>query len=165
MLHCNKVNEMTILNAQMTRDFIFNPVKYGLDFNLGLLILMWRTLSTALELESWGIDKVLTPLGLREENHRFRATGGVSQGNRHLGFMPAFQDTLSGCVYPSRCADGRPAPIHTLDGLPNDVVLERDLNGRTLRVKPSVIAGFVREGQFYTREQVAHMLLPKGTIH
>ena len=86
------------------------------------------------------------------ENARFRGTGGVSE-NRPLGFWPAFMDTDTQSVYPSRFADGRLAPFHILDGLPDEVLLPRNSAGR--KIKSSVISGFLREGRFYTRSEAA----------
>jgi hypothetical protein len=45
--------------------------------------------------------------------------------------------------------------MHLLDGLPDEWVVERDAAGRVRAIKDSVIAGFVRDGRFYTREQAA----------
>jgi len=39
---------------------------------------------------------LLTARTLRDENQVFSGTGGVSAGNRTLGFRPAFKDTASG---------------------------------------------------------------------
>jgi hypothetical protein len=84
-----------------------------------------------------------------------RGTGGVATENRHLGFLPAFKDSQTGNVYPSKYADGRAAPFHVLDGLPDDVVVARDRYGRASQVVGSIIAGFVLHGRFYTRDQAA----------
>lgn len=92
---------------------------------------------------------------LRRQNKRFLATGGRSQENRGAGFRPAFRDTHTGAVYLSCFANGCPAPIHLLDGLPADVVVARDGAGHVTAVKHTVIAGFVRAGRFYTRAQAA----------
>lgn len=97
----------------------------------------------------------LTPRGLLAQNRRFKGTKGVSQENRSSGFRPAFSDTHTGTVYLSRFADGRPAPMHLLDGLPGCLVVERSASGRVTAVKKSVCAGFVKDGKFYTREQAA----------
>jgi hypothetical protein len=58
-------------------------------------------------------------------------------------------------IYPSCFADGRPAPFHILDGLPEDVVIERSARGRVRSVKSSIISGFERGGFFYTRRAAA----------
>lgn len=52
-------------------------------------------------------------------------------------------------------ADGRPAPMHLLEGLPPAVVTARDATGRVIALKSTVLAGFVRAERFYTREQAA----------
>ncbi len=95
---------------------------------------------------------------LAHESERYRGTGGVSAENRELGFRPAFFDRATLTIYPSRYADGRLAPFHVLDGLPGPLVASRDRNGRIVGVKPSVVAGFIRGGRFYTRAQAARTL-------
>jgi hypothetical protein len=97
----------------------------------------------------------LTPRRLRQQNRAFQGTRGVSQGNRSQGFAPAFLDPDTGTIHLARYADGRPAPIHLLAGLPPELVVSRDAAGACTGAKPALIAGFVRTGQFYTREQAA----------
>ena len=97
----------------------------------------------------------LTARTLRQQNRRFRGTGGVSAENQSLGFAPAFLDTTTHQIYRACFADGRPAPMHLLEGLPPAVVATRDATGRVTALKPTVLAGFVREERFYTREQAA----------
>ena len=103
-------------------------------------------------------EPALTALTLRRQNQVFRGTGGVSAENRTLGFVPAFLDTQTGVVYRACFADGRPAPMHLLDGLPPTVVASRDPTGRVTTLKSSVQAGFLRAERFYTREQAAAAL-------
>ena len=100
----------------------------------------------------------LTPTSLALETACYRETGGVSENNGTLGFQPAFIDRDTQTVHLSRFSDGRPAPCHVLDGLPAELVLARSAQGRVLRVKGSVISGFVRDERFYTREEAAAML-------
>jgi len=59
----------------------------------------------------------------------------------------------------SRFADGQPAPMHLLDGLPDLWVVKRDAQGRVSALEDTVIAGFIRGGHFYTREQAAAIAL------
>lgn len=92
---------------------------------------------------------------LKAENEAHADTPGVSRANRHLGFLPAFLDTCTMQVHESRFADGRPAPFHLLDGLPDALVLRRSPMGRVLSAKPSLVSGFVRNGFFYTRAAAA----------
>ncbi len=93
---------------------------------------------------------------LCRENVRFSGTGGISQNNRSRGFCPAFLDTLTGRVYLSRFANGRPAPVHLLDGLPAKLVISED--GQCRQIRATVISGFVLNGRFYTRAQAAEYL-------
>ena len=92
---------------------------------------------------------------LKVENQLFWGTGGRSEENRSCGFLPAFMYTQTRVVYPSRFADGRPAPFHLLDGLPDEVVMVRHGSGRVASVKPSVVSGFLSNGRFFTRDEAA----------
>jgi hypothetical protein len=92
---------------------------------------------------------------LNQENADHAETGGVSRGNASLGFRPAFLDFSTLTIYPSRFADGRPAPFHLLDGLPDEVVTDRNALGRVVAAKASLISGFERRGFFYTRGAAA----------
>ncbi|MCB1929363.1 MAG: hypothetical protein KDH17_15195 [Rhodocyclaceae bacterium] len=92
---------------------------------------------------------------LQAENRRFAGSGGRSEENRGAGFRPAFRDHASGVVWLSRFHDGRPAPCHLLDGLPDEAVSQRAADGRPRALKSSVESGFVRNGVFFTRDQAA----------
>jgi len=95
----------------------------------------------------------MTQATLARENVVYLGSGGRSQENRGCGFRPAFLDSDTGIVHPSRFADGRLAPLHLLDGLPPSVVLVRAANGRAIEVKSSLVSGFSRDGYFYTRDE------------
>ncbi len=101
----------------------------------------------------------LTRKALEDENRRYTGRGGISEENRGLGFLPAYRDSATGSIHLSRFADGRRAPIHLLDGLPEKLVLRREASGKVIALKGSVSAGFVREGRFYTREQAAMAMM------
>ena len=96
----------------------------------------------------------MTQQQLALENARYQGTGGVSE-SCSPGFLPAFRDTQTGVVYTSRFADGRPAPFHVLDGLPNELVISRGRHCGGVIARPSVVSGFVHDGRFYTREEAA----------
>ena len=100
----------------------------------------------------------LSYTALHQENRRFAGSGGVSRENRAHGFVPAFHDTRSQRTVLSRFANGATAPLHLLEGLPEEWVVARDPAGRVTAVKDSVIAGFLRQGKFYTREQAAQVV-------
>ena len=95
---------------------------------------------------------------LELEHAAYRGSGGVSQENRHHGFIPAFRDFRTGKIYASTYADGRPAPFHLLEGLPDELVVARDRAGRPAQVLGTVIAGFTRYGRFYTRDEAAEAI-------
>jgi hypothetical protein len=97
----------------------------------------------------------LTAQTLERENVEVFGSGGRSEENGSRGFRPAFMDQATSVVYPARFADGRPAPFHILDGLPDEVVLARNAQGRVASVKATVISGFTLDGEFYTREAAA----------
>jgi hypothetical protein len=105
--------------------------------------------------EAATMKQMLCKAQLRQQNQMYAGTGGVSAENRAQGFVPAFFDTESRTVAISRFANGNPAPIHVLDGLPEEWVVYRDDCGKVRTVKTSVIAGFVCRGTFYTRAQAA----------
>lgn len=110
--------------------------------------------------ETTGAAKVsqrhsLTPGALRRQSSDLRGRGGVSEENRSLGFAPAFLDMETGSVYLARFADGRPAPMHLLDGLPEEAIISRKASGAVSTVKATIIAGFLRYGRFFTREEAA----------
>ena len=101
------------------------------------------------------MGRILTEEELQGENLAFAGTGGISANNRDKGFHPAFLDTDTHAVYLARFLDGRLAPFHILDGLPDEVVVARGEYGRVEAVRPGVVSGFVCEGAFYTREEAA----------
>lgn len=101
------------------------------------------------------VKRVMNEEVLRQENAAHLGTGGRSEENCSLGFRPAFYDFATQRIYPSRFADGRLAPCHLLDGLPEEVVTDRTASGRVTSVKATVISGFVRNGYFYTRTAAA----------
>lgn len=88
---------------------------------------------------------------LKRENVAHAGTGGRSEDNAGLGFAPAFLDFATFTIHPSRFADGRPAPFHVLDGLPDEAIVVRAPCGRVVAAKSTIISGFVRRGFFYTR--------------
>jgi len=97
------------------------------------------------------MKRVMNETVLRKENVAFAGTGGRSEENRNLGFRPAFFDFATQTIYLSRFANGRPAPFHMLDGLPEEVVVDRSPTGRVISAKATLLSGFERNGYFYTR--------------
>lgn len=103
-------------------------------------------------------QQCMTQERLELETEIYEDSGATSTHCRPYGFRPAFYDTQSRLIHMSRFSDGRLAPIHLLDGLPEQVVVARDSDGRIEAVKESIISGFEMYGRFYTRDEVSVML-------
>ena len=101
------------------------------------------------------MKNLLNVKSLHRDNQQHRGTGGVSQGNASMGFRPAFFDYATHTIYPSRFRDGRLAPFHLLEGLPDAAVAIRSPDGRVIAAKATLVAGFERKGFFYTRSAAA----------
>ncbi len=99
--------------------------------------------------------ETITSKVLFKENQQFQGSGGVSRENSAHGFKPAFCDTRTGNLYLSRFASGELAPIHLLDGLPEQLVAGRSDSGQVRSTVDSLVAGFVLEGHFFTRDEAA----------
>ena len=100
----------------------------------------------------------MTAERLELESHAYAGSGGISQENHSRGFFPAFYDQDTGEIELSRFANGSLAPVHLIEGLPDAWVVERDIDGMIKAIKQSVIAGFVRGGLFYTRQQACQAM-------
>lgn len=96
---------------------------------------------------------------LRQQNRAYAGTGGVSANNCGAGFVPGFLDTRSGVAVRSRFANGLPAPFHALEGLPEEWIAERNTEGLATRACQGVVAGFIRFGRFYSRDEAARVLV------
>jgi hypothetical protein len=101
------------------------------------------------------MKRVMNEKRLQNENEAHAGTGGRSEENSSLGFRPAFFDFATHTIYPSCFANGKLAPFHLLDGLPAEVVAIRAPSGRVIAAKATLIAGFERNGYFYTRAAAA----------
>ncbi len=105
------------------------------------------------------LDRTLTAKDLDAETRAFQGTGGTSEHSQSHGFTPAFLDTQTGIIHPCCQANGKPAVMHLLDGLPGELVLKRSPSGRVLTAKGSLIAGFIKDNRFYTREEAAEEIM------
>ena len=107
--------------------------------------------------------RLLTEARIKDENLVFSGTPGVSHENRGKGFIPAFCDSVTGRVEISRFLNGEPAPMHIIEGLPECWIVERDEDNKATAIRHSVVAGFVREGCFYTRTQAVEAVSAETT--
>ena len=106
----------------------------------------------------------LSEFELRLENSLFKHTGGVSENNHASGFTPAYRNIRTGEIAISRFANGEPAPVHVLEGLPEEWVIARDAQGYVRRVLATIVSGFLRNGRFYTREAAARVLSVEESV-
>lgn len=104
------------------------------------------------------MEQCMTQERLELETELYEDSGATSTHCRPFGFRPAFYDTTTRLIHLSRFADGRLAPIHLLDGLPDQVVVSRDATGRIESVSDTIVSGFEMYGRFYTRDEVSNML-------
>jgi hypothetical protein len=102
-------------------------------------------------------DSARDPKALQRPLHDGH-NGGSSDEHHTMGFAPAFLDTKTGRIHCSCMDDGRPAPVHLIATVPEDLVLHRDSSGQAIALKPSVEAGFVRDGRFFTRDEAMVVL-------
>lgn len=98
---------------------------------------------------------------LLKQNHRHRGTGGTSQNNKKFKFSPAFFDSSSKTIYLSCYADGKPAPIHMLDGLPKKLLKNRTITDSLINAKNALVSGYISGHKFLTRQQAADILKNK----
>lgn len=90
---------------------------------------------------------------LLDQNDNFNGTMGVSLKNSSSGFIPAFRDESTGRVELARFRNGQVAPMHVIAGLPADWATSFDEDGDVASVKATIVAGFVRDEEFFTRDQ------------
>lgn len=91
---------------------------------------------------------------LIRENQAYEGTHGISQRCRGKGFQPAFRDA-HGRVELSRQRNGEPATIHLISWLPQEWAASISVSGAIVTLKPGIVSGFVRGGNFFTREEAA----------
>lgn len=99
----------------------------------------------------------LTYRVLQQQTRVYQGSGGTSAECACLGLAPAFLDRDTNQVYRACFANGSPAPMHLLDGLPNELVITRDARGRVVTVKASLLSGFLKDGVFYTRDEASRL--------
>lgn len=104
------------------------------------------------------MKQMLTSNDVIQESLAYRGTGGVSAENSAYGFRPAFLDRDTGRIHLCFDHGGDGLTAHRFDTLPDECILARDPQGRPYAVKPALLAGFEREGYFFTREQAAQLI-------
>lgn len=85
--------------------------------------------------------------------HQFN---GVVFSDISFGFMPAFKSLKDQQIHLSIDQDGDLSVMHLFDGLPDYWIKEKDDLGMALTLKDEIIAGFMRNGEFYTLSEIVN---------
>lgn len=109
------------------------------------------------------MDPRLNLTRVAEENAADASPDRITEATRRFGFRPAFLDCVRMRIHLARFADGRLAPFHLLEGLPDEAVADRSAAGRVVRAKATLIPGFERGGFFYTRTAAARACMEWGS--
>ena len=88
-------------------------------------------------------------------NHTGTKTRSVQIPGGMLGFAPAYLNSETGEMMLSTFANGSPAPIHLLEGLPANWVTAQTEAGNPGGLKETVVSGYIRDDKFFTREHAA----------
>lgn len=102
------------------------------------------------------MSRPLTQDRVKEESADFLGTCGESATATQSHFQPAFQNPADGCVVAARFPSGAVAPMHLICGLPKTWGRKFDQQGNVVELIDGIVAGFVRAGSFYTREEAAY---------
>ncbi|MEE4300733.1 MAG: hypothetical protein V2J24_14940 [Pseudomonadales bacterium] len=106
------------------------------------------------------MSRPLSAQRIDAEHRHFVATVGVGTETVHPQRIPAFRDSRTGRIEISRFEDGRPAPMHLIEGLPDEWALAHDADGHIRVLKAEIACGFVCGGRFYTRAEAAELRAP-----
>lgn len=97
---------------------------------------------------------IISPMNLNELPYPGPNLAGPGIHTAAFGFLPAFRDLKTGETHLCMNADGSLSNIHLFDGLPAAWVAERDRQGHAVALRTAVIAGYLRNGRFYTHAQI-----------
>lgn len=92
---------------------------------------------------------------LQQQCTYYKFNGAVFS-DASFGFLPAFKNMSSQQTHLSTDADGNIAVMHLLDGLPDCWVDEKDDHGRALTLRAGIVAGFMRNNEFFTLSEIIH---------
>lgn len=82
----------------------------------------------------------------------------AQQPNCLNGFTPAFLNAESGDIAFAKFANGFPAPVHIVEGLPENWFKQPNKKSGKEDLKQEIVSGFIREGHFFTREEATQQL-------
>ncbi len=91
-----------------------------------------------------------------EHQRGFRRFNRAIFSDISFGFMPAFKNLNNDQVHLSRDNQGELSLMHLFDGLPECWIKEKDEQGAALTLKIEIIAGFLRNAEFYTLNEIVN---------
>ena len=101
--------------------------------------------------------QITTQRSLVEESARFVGSCGDSATATQHHFLPAFCNRADGRVELAKLPNGQNAPMHLICALPEAWASKCDSDGTVVELIDGIVAGFVRNGHFYTREEAAEL--------
>jgi len=99
---------------------------------------------------------VLSQQQMLESVQSHNPLNGAVFSDISFGFMPAFKNLDDEQVHLSKDHHGELSVMHLLDGLPESWIKEKDARGAALTLKSEIIAGFLRNAQFYTLSEIVN---------
>ena len=91
-----------------------------------------------------------------EQQGVYHQFNGVVFSDISFGFMPAFKNLIDDRIHLSIDHNGDLSVMHLFDGLPESWVGERDELGVALTLRAEIIAGFMRNAEFYTLSEIVN---------
>jgi len=89
-----------------------------------------------------------------EQQGAYYKFNGAVFSDVSFGLMPAFKNIKTEQIHLSTDMHGQLSVMHILDGLPDYWVKEKDEKGRAITLKSEIIAGFMRNADFYTLSEI-----------
>ena len=93
-----------------------------------------------------------------QQRYTYNQFNGALFSDISFGFMPAFKNLKDQQIHLSKTWDGELSVVHLFDGLPISWAEEIDGKGNILALKTEVIAGFMRNAEFYTLSELVNSI-------
>ena len=91
-----------------------------------------------------------------EQQGVYHQFNGAVFSDISFGFMPAFKNLIDQQIHLSKDRNGDLSVMHLFDGLPESWISEKDDTGIALTLKAGIIAGFMRNAEFYTLNEIVN---------
>jgi len=94
-----------------------------------------------------------------EQQGVYHQFNGLFFSDISFGFMPAFKNLQNQHIHLSSDTNGDISLMHLFDGLPECWIQEKDEKGAALTLKSEIIAGFMRNAEFYTLSEIVNKIM------